>query len=422
MQMRLLFLPLLFLISTTGMAQTPTDTTSTTPASTGAVEVGVSVGQVLVADEYIRRWLVAKPMRTLHLAYRWRTQATPADTIAREYNYPEWTATLMWGDYTRVRMHKEADPVWGLLQPVDYTSTMGHVFSAYGSFSRPLFRTPRWAGGYAFEMGLAYNTRPYHRHTNADNELTGSHLLIHFGASLWASYRIAPQWSVRADVAFRHVSNGAMYRPNKGANTIAPTLALQYDLQPYDPHHYTPLTPRQPFRPYWYTTIAASIGGKVLIEDWLQTQFYTPPTHPDYRTGSFRLRSAFGLQADVMRRYARRWASGVGVDVFYGSYAKRVQALDATHPEGSTLRHKPWSIGIAAKHEVYYGNLSMYVSLGYYLYRHMGLTAKTEETRYYERIGLKYTLPRSGGLYIGAGVKAHRTKADLTEVIVGINL
>lgn len=123
-----------------------------------------------------------------------------------------------------------------------------------------------------------------------------------------------------------------------------------------------------------------------------------------------------------MRRYARRWASGVGVDVFYGSYAKRVQALDATHPEGSTLRHKPWSIGIAAKHEVYYGNLSMYVSLGYYLYRHMGLTAKTEETRYYERIGLKYTLPRSGGLYIGAGVKAHRTKADLTEVIVGVNL
>jgi len=42
------------------------------------------------------------------------------------------------------------------------------------------------------------------------------------------------------------------------------------------------------------------------------------------------------------------------------------------------------------------------------------------ETPYYERIGLHYTLPWFNGLMVGVNVKAHKTKADLTEVVVGV--
>ena len=40
--------------------------------------------------------------------------------------------------------------------------------------------------------------------------------------------------------------------------------------------------------------------------------------------------------------------------------------------------------------------------------------------RYYERIGLHYTLPRTGGIKVGANVKAHLTKADFTELVVTV--
>lgn len=125
------------------------------------------------------------------------------------------------------------------------------------------------------------------------------------------------------------------------------------------------------------------------------------------------------LQANVMCRYARRWASGFGADVFYGSYSHRVEELDQLH--GITdVSHSPWSVGLAAKHEAFYHNLSLAMSLGVYLYREMGSSAKEIEKPYYERIGIHYAMPRLGGLKVGANVKAHLTKADYTELVVTV--
>ena len=50
----------------------------------------------------------------------------------------------------------------------------------------------------------------------------------------------------------------------------------------------------------------------------------------------------------------------------------------------------------------------------------MGTHAKTIEKPYYERIGVFYTLPRFHHMKVGLCVNAHRTKADLTELIVSI--
>jgi len=176
----------------------------------------------------------------------------------------------------------------------------------------------------------------------------------------------------------------------------------------------------KPFERYWYLGFSLGVGAKVPLEDWQLTQFQTPQSSPDYRTDDFKLYAAYSLQMDVMRRYARRWASGVGIDLFYGSYADHVASLDAA--QGYTDRHSPWSMGIAAKHEVFYHRLSLALSLGFYLHRQMGHQAKIIEKPYYERIGLKYEIPRLGGLSIGCMVKAHLTKADYTELTLSYPL
>ena len=115
-----------------------------------------------------------------------------------------------------------------------------------------------------------------------------------------------------------------------------------------------------------------------------------------------------------MYRYARRWASGVGADVCYGTYADRSDEL-----QDGTDHVSPWSLGLSARHEVFYHRLSLAMSLGCYVYRHMGSNAREAEKPYYEYIGLRYSIPHAGGLYVGGSVKAHLTKADLTEFVVG---
>ena len=120
----------------------------------------------------------------------------------------------------------------------------------------------------------------------------------------------------------------------------------------------------------------------------------------------------------MMYRYAHRWASGIGIDLFYGDYYKRAQELNERY--NHTEKLSPWSLGICVKHEVFYHRLSLAMSAGYYLHRKMGELARQQEKSYYERIGINYVIPGLGGIKIGAHVKAHLTKADLTELVISV--
>ena len=104
----------------------------------------------------------------------------------------------------------------------------------------------------------------------------------------------------------------------------------------------------------------------------------------------------------------------MGADLFYGTYSRHIAEMDAA----AGVRHSPWSFGLSAKHAVFYHNLSLDMSLGYYLYREMGTGAKALEKPYYEHIGLHYTLRALRNLTVGINIKAHLTKADLTELVV----
>ena len=93
---------------------------------------------------------------------------------------------------------------------------------------------------------------------------------------------------------------------------------------------------------------------------------------------------------------------------------------DLDEAAGRSLRHSPWSFGLGLRHEAYYHRLSLDMALGVYLYRHMGASAKEIEKPYYERIGIFYTIPRLHHLRVGCSVKAHLTKADLTEIVISL--
>lgn len=382
---------------------------------------------VLATDHYVRTWLKSKAsysaMAEVQLdtykKYVTNGQHSSTEAYARDYGYPTFSLGVRYNFNHATTMHRDAAD-WGDDLEVDYQTHLGDVLTLYGRFDRPLFRTHRWVGGYYIGTGVGYAMSCYDRERHVDNELIGTHVNIFFTAGLFVDFYVAREWAVRAGVDFAHHSNGALYRPNKGANYLGPFVGFLYSpqLMRHSERRETIIaTDEEDWHKYpWFVELSLGVGGKSLNEDWQNTQFNSQPTDPDYRTEKFSVYGAFSLQTDVMYRYARRWATGLGVDVFYGDYASKTARMAGN--AGSVV--SPWSVGMAVKHMAYYGRLKACLGLGYYLYRHAGKLAEAIETRYYECVGLSYSIPHASGLSVGFSIKAHKTKADFTELSLSI--
>lgn len=399
----------LFFSATTGAENTDS-------LSRRGYSLHVMPGKVVALDQYAKMWMKHTPNFSVAAEMEHVSLPSDSDAYASDFGYPSLHLGVRYTFNNQVRLHRDSHPAWGMAEMVDYDSRLGNTISLYGRFLRPFVRRKHWETAYSLSFGVGYNAVKYNKRDNIDNELIGSHLLIYFGAGLHLTYHLDEKWGIRGAVEFVHHSNGALYRPNKGSNTIGPSVGVVY--QPYYKHLLNRSQSQfyEPFERYWYLDFSAGVGAKTMLEDWLTTQFRTPATEPDYRTEDFKIYAAYSLQANVMYRYARRWASGVGIDWFYGTYASHIAELDAK--QGNMAKHSPWSLGVAAKHEVFYHRFSLAVALGWYLHRQMGHNAQLNESKYYERVGIHYVFPKFGGLKLGVNVKAHQTKADLTEVVL----
>ena len=406
---------ILILLSTLSINVTAEVNDSLSIAKMG-IEFRYIPAQTLTLDKEPRIWTKTKD------THSWAAQinVTPTkNAYAHDYNYPTFSFGLRYHLNHGTTMHRD-DP-WGEAQPVNYTSKLGNFLTLYGTFNRPLYRSKHWQWGYYLGTGIAYTSLKYNQKNDIDNEYIGSHLNIYFNAGLYGQVKIAKEWSIKGVLDFAHHSNGAMARPNKGANYFGPFVGLVYEPQQAT----SPIAKRnteatQPFQKYWFTEFTLGLGGKTLLEEWLQTQFNTPQGQPDYRKEHFTYYGAYSFHTHLLYRYARRWASGVGVGLFYGEYAHRIARMDKENGH-TDEKHSPWSASIEARHEVYYRNVSVRLTLGYYLYRHMGYSANHGlEYPYHEQVGVFYSFPKLKGLTLGFSVNAHATKADFTELQLSI--
>lgn len=383
------------------------------------IEGGCAPGRVLSLDKQLKSTLKTCSTTSLYLQANRVADYMHGNDYDVDYNYPTLAIGLRLNLNHGTRFHRDENMVLGYMESVDYITQMGNALTLYGRFERPLYRGHRWEAGYYLGLGAGFFHKKFNKNDGIDNELIGAKTTIYFTAGLYGQYWLSHDWAVKAGVDFAHHSTGALSRPNKGANYLGPFAALSYSPKHEILDKSVWKSSRSPFSPYWFMELAVGVGGKSLLEDWKRTQIELSPSDPDYRTSHFPVYGTLSMEAALLYRYARRWASGIGMDVFYGSYASKISRLDSA--AGFTdERHSPWSIGIAFRHEVFYGPFSARMGLGWYLYRHMGVEANKNEKPYYERIGLFYTPKRLGGTAFGMSVNAHLGKADFTELVVSV--
>lgn len=386
-----------------------------------AIEAGYGKGDVLKFDQWlINDGLKQQNAQSFWLGYIYQTHSDENCAYASDYNYPTFTFGLLTADFNQVRLRYNPKGS----RPINYDSRCGTSFVTYASFRRAFFRTQSgWSADYTFGNGIGYNTHIYDRYTNVDNIMLGSRLSVYFNVAFALNYRYR-QCEFFAGPEFRHLSNGGVVRPNKGINKLGVGVGMRYHLQPFDSIPLTRL--HQPFEEKrMYLNIAYYSGIRASQGEWLYdaNNYIWKNNDVDnikYGMDGYQMCYYHVVSTDLMVRYARRYASGIGLDALYEPYNCYIE----TQKAGERPEHVQWTLGIAAKHEVFFRRLSMRIALGWYLNRPFNeYSNTTEEYPYYERVGLRYNLPLLNNSFsIGYNIYAHLTKAYGTELVIDYKL
>lgn len=369
------------------------------------VSVAGNVSYLIHAGEYNKELLHSYGTNHYDLRLRWQPRGRHETAYDRAMGHPTILAGLIYEDFARVKIYRN-DP--------SHRARIGYLLSLYGGVQFNIVRKGRWAIGLDLMQGIAYCPHPFDENSNRDNEVIGSTFSIFFGAGVSAKYRFAPRWHASIGLDFKHYSNGTLDRPNLGANTIGPTLALHYDLGNQEGNMKgkgdTKTAPLDKgFRKGFYVDAVAGMGLKSLIDHFTIHQSKDNPLYGFFTT-----------MVAPMYRYHLLHASGIGLDYTYADYIYKVRDYDRL--QGRTgYRYSPHILGISARHEVFYRHFSVNVGVGIYLLNHTGHIAKTEESRIYQNVGLRYAFPFTHDrVFIGYNIKAHRfQKVNCVQILLG---
>ena len=315
------------------------------------------------------------------------------------------------------------------------------LYSLYGSFERSLLRRERFSLGYLFDFGATYNPGKYDPVQNPGNNWLSAPFMAYFGVGAFAKVHIGRRWEVGADFMFRHYSNGRLALPNEAINALGAGVFARYRLSDYEWTKYTGKPQKATdFKKGMQYMITFGTGFHTCQAEWNKYAYdHSNPDKParvptKEEAAGLKAHPKYSLSFDAMYRYALRYATGIGVDMFYSSNMKELEAADrilyGDAAVAASPGYNPISVGVAVVQEVYWRNFAVHIAIGAYPYRHKGVNDKElneklddrERGWHYEKAGVRYYFPKLGDTYLGFAIKSHSIKAEYLEFSIGIRL
>ena len=364
---------------------------------------------------------------TYDIGIGFQTEPENGNAFAQQFGYPIFTA-----GFSLARMSN--------FQFSDQTR-FPDLYTLYGSFERSLLRNRYLSLGYLLDFGATYNPGRYDPVENPGNNWLSAPFMAYFGTGIFAKVHVGKRWEVGADVMFRHYSNGRLALPNEAINALGPGVFARYRLSDYEFADYKgrpeKVTDFERGMQYMIT-----LGGAVHTcqAEWnLYAYDHTDPEKPSRmpskeEAAGLKAHPKFSLSLDALYRYALRYASGIGLDIFYSSNMKELEAADrilyGDVAVDASPGYSPVSVGIAAVQEIYWNNFAVHIAIGAYPYRHKGVNDKQlnekfddrERGWHYEKAGFRYYFPALGDTYLGFAIKSHSIKAEYLEFSIGLRL
>ena len=321
-----------------------------------------------------------------------------------------------------------------------------NLYSVFGSFERSLLRTKVFSMGYQFDFGATYNPGRYDPLNQPSNNWLSSPFMAYFGAGAFAKFHIGKRWEIGADMMFRHFSNGRLALPNEALNALGGGIFARYSLSEYKYSDYKTYSKVEnpDFKKGMQYMITFGTGFHTCQGEWRayveNESLNLTPEQKKKAASDLKAHPKFSLSFDAMYRYSLRYATGIGIDLFYSSNMKELKAADeilySKEAISNSPGYAPLSIGLAVVQEVYWRNLAIHVAIGAYPYRNKGVNSSSvvtdsdkalmEDDRergwHYEKAGLRYYFPKLGNTYLGFAIKSHSIKAEYLEFSVGIRL
>ena len=309
------------------------------------------------------------------------------------------------------------------------------LYSLYGSFERSILKTQHFSAGYLLDFGATYNPGRYDPVNNPGNNWLSAPFMAYFGAGVFGKVHIGKRWEAGANVMFRHFSNGRLDLPNEALNGVGVGLFARYRMSDYD---YKKYTKKYNFERNWDRGMQYMIvvGGGVhtCMAEWKAYVESEPdPVKKAEAAANLKAHPKFSLSFDALYRYSMRYATGLGLDLFYSSNMEELKASDikfyGQQAVDNSPGYNPLSVGLAVVQEVYWRNFAVHVAVGAYPYRHKGVNgaeAKAAGDRergwHYEKAGIRYYVPKLGDTFVGFAIKSHSIKAEYLEFSVGVRL
>lgn len=310
-----------------------------------------------------------------------------------------------------------------------------NLYSLYGSFERSILRKKHVSAGYLLNFGATYNPAKYDPVNNPGNNWLSAPFMAYFGAGVFGKVHFGKRWEAGANFMFRHFSNGRLSLPNEALNGMGVGVFARYRLQDYD---YEKYTKKYNFERDWERGMQYMIvvGGGVhtCMAEWNAYVEREPdPVKKAEAAAKLKAHPKLSLSFDALYRYSMRYATGLGLDLFYSSNMKSLEAADRVFYGNEAVDncpgYSPLSVGIAVVQEVYWRNFAVHVAVGAYPYRRKGVNgpeAKAAGDRergwHYEKAGIRYYFPKLGDTFVGFAIKSHSIKAEYLEFSLGVRL
>lgn len=310
-----------------------------------------------------------------------------------------------------------------------------NLYSVYGSFERSILRTKPFSAGYLLNFGATYNPAKYDPGNNPGNNWLSAPFMAYFGAGIFGKLHIGKRWEMGANVMFRHFSNGRLRLPNEALNGMGAGIFARYRLADYDHTKYRAKYDfERDYRRGMQYMIVVGGGVHTCMAEWnAYVESEPDPMKKAEAAAKLKAHPKFSFSFDALYRYSMRYATGLGVDLFYSSNMKALEAADRVFYGNDAVNNSPGynalSVGLAVVQEVYWRNFAVHVAIGAYPYRHKGVNgpeAKAAGDRergwHYEKAGIRYYFPKLGDTFVGFAIKSHSIKAEYLEFSVGVRL